>query len=228
MTFLELKPLTQPLAPAAVALDRQCLGGIWTLDGYQREIESPNSDLLALSIHNSPPVKPQNQSLAANKVNASADAVFSSAITPAALRNSTQPAHSTASICQGPQFLAGLGCLWAILTEAHITLLAIHPNYQFQGLGLWLLCALLQSSQKRGLEAATLEVRASNQIALALYQKFGFQPAGRRKRYYQAPEEDALVLWRSGIQSDEFSQTLANWQKRSRNRLHQAGWHFSG
>ena len=226
MTFLELKPLTQPLLPAAVALDRQCLGGIWTLDGYQRELESPNSDLLALSIGQPLSIPIPDKPSDANKNRKRPARYISSLTTPIAVRNTLQNANHRSVPQQHPQVLVGLGCLWAILTEAHITLLAIHPNYQRQGLGLWLLCALLQSSQQRGLEAATLEVRASNQSALMLYQKFGFQTAGCRKRYYQAPEEDALVLWRSGIQSDAFSQTLADWQQRSRNRLHQAGWHF--
>lgn len=45
---LELKPLTTQLLPAAVELDRLCFGKLWNLDGYQRELESPNSDLLAI------------------------------------------------------------------------------------------------------------------------------------------------------------------------------------
>ncbi len=48
MTFLELKSLTESLLPAALNLDQRCFGGLWTLDGYQREMESPNSELLVL------------------------------------------------------------------------------------------------------------------------------------------------------------------------------------
>jgi ribosomal-protein-alanine N-acetyltransferase len=56
-------------------------------------------------------------------------------------------------------------------------------------------------------------VRASNQIALSLYQKFGFQEAGRRRRYYQDNGEDALILWRGGLQSPEFEQELNQWKQ---------------
>jgi ribosomal-protein-alanine N-acetyltransferase len=104
--------------------------------------------------------------------------------------------------------LVGMGCFWSILDEAHITLLAIHPNYQRQGLGRLLLSALLRLAREQGIARATLEVRPSNQAALSLYQKFGFQEAGRRRRYYQDNGEDALILWRSGLQSPQFERSL--------------------
>lgn len=44
--YLELKPLTENQLSAVVELDQRCLGGLWTKDGYQREIDSPNSDLI--------------------------------------------------------------------------------------------------------------------------------------------------------------------------------------
>lgn len=148
LSELLLKPITAEDLPAVVELDRQCLGGLWTMDGYQRELDSPNSELWGIA--RSP---------------------------------------------QQPQSLIALGCFWAILEEAHITLLAVSPEYRRQGLGTLLLSTLLQKAQARGLERATLEVRSSNQAAIALYQKFGFKIAGTRKKYYQDNQEDALILW---------------------------------
>ncbi|MEM6253008.1 MAG: ribosomal protein S18-alanine N-acetyltransferase [Cyanobacteria bacterium P01_D01_bin.156] len=101
----------------------------------------------------------------------------------------------------------GLGCLWAILDEAHITTLAIHPDYHRQRLGQRLLIQLLRLAQQRTLTHATLEVRATNSKALALYEKFGFRMAGRRKRYY-SDGEDALILWRSRLQTDDYRDWL--------------------
>ncbi len=123
--------------------------------------------------------------------------------------------------------LIGIGCLWAILEEAHITLLGIHPEYRGDGLGTAMLHALLWVAWKRGLERATLEVRASNFTALSIYRKFGFQEAGRRQRYYQDNGEDALILWRSGLQKPEFRQTLADWQQQISDRLISASCHLS-
>ncbi|MEO0866835.1 MAG: ribosomal protein S18-alanine N-acetyltransferase [Cyanobacteria bacterium J06642_11] len=105
------------------------------------------------------------------------------------------------------QTVIGLGCLWAILDEAHITTLAIHPDYHRQRLGQLLLIQLLQSAQQRILTRATLEVRATNHKALALYEKFGFRTAGRRKGYY-SDGEDALILWRSQLQTVDYQHRL--------------------
>ncbi len=99
----------------------------------------------------------------------------------------------------------GFGCFWAILDEAHITLLGIHPDYQQQGLGQQLLGALLDKARSIEMARATLEVRASNAGAIHLYQKYGFQTVGRRKKYYQDTGEDGVIMWRGGLQHPNFA-----------------------
>ncbi|NES25320.1 MAG: ribosomal protein S18-alanine N-acetyltransferase, partial [Symploca sp. SIO3E6] len=115
--------------------------------------------------------------------------------------------------------LLGLGCFWSILEEAHITILAVHPDWRRQGLGQLLLYALLKKATELKLEWATLEVKPSNQAALSLYQKFGFTEAGRRRCYYQDTGEDALILWRGGLQTPEFTQNLTNCYQQLQPRL---------
>lgn len=161
-----------------VALDRDCLGGLWTKNGYQRELMSPNSHFWVLSFDET-------------------------------------------------QTIVGCGCFWEILEEAHITLLMISPQYQGQGLGQLLLYGLLRDAVKRDLERATLEVRVSNQRALCLYKKFGFQVAGQRKGYYKSTGEDALVLWRSGLHDPPFQQELSMWQQQINERLTANDWQVS-
>ncbi|MEG4840769.1 ribosomal protein S18-alanine N-acetyltransferase [Microcoleus sp. B9-D4] len=128
---------------------------------------------------------------------------------------------------QIPPTLIGIGCLWAILEEAHIIMLAIHPQFQGQGLGQALLLALLKSACDRQLERSTLEVRDSNLAAVYLYKKFGFKEAGRRKRYYEDTGEDALVMWRSGLEKPEFQRYLADEKREMCDRLHQKNWHLA-
>lgn len=182
MPLLHCQPLTLPYLDQVLALDRACLGGLWTADGYRRELESPNSDLLIV------------------------------------LASPGTPLSQTPS----PQVI-GLGCLWAILEEAHITLLAVDPRFQGQGVGQWLLLQLMTASHRRGLERATLEVRASNQRAIYLYEKLGFKTAGRRRRYY-ADGEDALILWRSGLNYDSFPKLLQDHCQQLQPRLQLGGW----
>ena len=102
---------------------------------------------------------------------------------------------------QEKEQVIGIGCFWEILEEAHITILAIHPDFQAQGLGKLLLNSLLSEAKQKSLERATLEVAEGNVKAINLYQKFGFKEAGRRKKYYKATDEDALILWKNLLNS---------------------------
>lgn len=120
--------------------------------------------------------------------------------------------------------LLGMGCFWSILEEAHITILAVHPQYHRRGLGQALLYSLLKRASEYGLERATLEVRASNQGAISLYQKFGFKSAGRRPNYYKENQEDALIFWLSGLQQPKFTQALDQWYEMIGDRLQESSW----
>ena len=78
--------------------------------------------------------------------------------------------------------------------EADVLNLAVAPDCRRQGLGRKLLCTLTELLHSRGIETLFLEVRPSNQAALALYSDLGFVQVGRRKNYYHHPKEDALIL----------------------------------
>jgi ribosomal-protein-alanine N-acetyltransferase len=91
------------------------------------------------------------------------------------------------------QFVA-MACGWLVLEELHITLVAVAPPWQRQGLGRGVLGALLAEGRRLGAEHATLEVAASNGAALALYAAAGFREAGRRRGYYRNGD-DALIQW---------------------------------
>ena len=67
---------------------------------------------------------------------------------------------------------------------------------------------LLREAIARGATAVTLEVRASNEAAQALYRRFGFLPVGTRKGYYRHPDEDALVLWAHEVDTGEYAARL--------------------
>lgn len=83
---------------------------------------------------------------------------------------------------------------WLIVDEAHISTIAVDPRWRGQGIGELMLGRMLAAARKLGAEMATLEVRASNEAAINLYRKFGFQVVGRRTAYYRDNEEDALLM----------------------------------
>jgi ribosomal-protein-alanine N-acetyltransferase len=88
----------------------------------------------------------------------------------------------------------GLCVVWLILDEAHIATLAVHPNHRRTGVARKLMVQALQDSIQHACTSATLEVRAGNQAAQALYREFGFEVVGGRPKYYKDNLEDALIM----------------------------------
>lgn len=86
--------------------------------------------------------------------------------------------------------------VWAIVDEGHITNVAVDPEYRRMQVGSALIKTMLKATIELGLKSHTLEVRAGNEPAKALYRKFGFEEAGIRKGYYENNGEDAIIMWR--------------------------------
>ena len=109
------------------------------------------------------------------------------------------------------------GC-WQIMEEAHITNVAVSPNFRRQNIGEALLIAIIKSCYKEMVKYLTLEVRVSNEPAIKLYEKYGFKSLGVRKGYYQDNNEDALIMWTENIFYDKFKgvyeQNLENLSKK--------------
>jgi ribosomal-protein-alanine N-acetyltransferase len=112
--------------------------------------------------------------------------------------------HPTPDAASSESPLVGYGGLWMILDEAHITTLAVTPTWRGHSLGELVLLQLLDTCMGHNARWATLEVRASNTGAQALYYKYGFQSMGLRYRYYQDNHEDALIMTTPNLQSDEY------------------------
>ena len=91
--------------------------------------------------------------------------------------------------------------------QAHVTNIVVAPDSRRMGVGTQLMLALARIAIGRGCAAWTLEVRASNTAAQELYRRFGFAPAGVRKRYYENTE-DAIVMWCHDIQSEAYAGRL--------------------
>lgn len=174
MSWLELKleALKLEQIPEILELDKLCLGGIWSREGYERELKSENSHFLVLKRADT------------NKV-------------------------------------IGYGCFWAILEEAHITLLVVDIEHQGKGLGKFLLYSLLEKAAQLKLERATLEVREGNEVAVRVYQQFGFKTAGKRRKYYEKTGEDALILWYGDLGKPKFQTDRQQWHSAINQRLAQ-------
>lgn len=85
--------------------------------------------------------------------------------------------------------------MWRVLDEAHITNVAVHPDWRGKSLGKRLMKEIMKKARKKGAIRMTLEVRVSNMVARKLYEKLGFTEEGIRKGYYSDNMEDAVIMW---------------------------------
>lgn len=82
------------------------------------------------------------------------------------------------------------------MDEAEITNVAVRESARRLGVARAMLGELLRRGQEDGVQTFLLEVRKSNQAAISLYEKLGFQTCGIRKHFYEKPPEDAVVMWK--------------------------------
>lgn len=92
--------------------------------------------------------------------------------------------------------VAGYAGLQVVLDEGTVTNIAVRPDCRRRGVASQLLQVFLNFAQGNHLAFLTLEVRASNYDAIALYGSRGFRSVGRRKNYYEHPREDAIIMTR--------------------------------
>ncbi len=103
-------------------------------------------------------------------------------------------AISSLYVAELNRIIAGYVALWILPDEMHITNIAVSDAYRRRGIAQQLLEKAMRLASEHHCSEITLEVRESNHQARALYEKNGFKLAGRRKKYYQPENEDALIL----------------------------------
>ena len=107
--------------------------------------------------------------------------------------------------------------------EAHVTNIAVDPEVHSQGVGTRLLMTIVTEAIARGAETISLEVRVSNKVAQAMYEKFGFSVTGVRKGYYIETQEDALVMVAEDTRSTEFRLRLQKIREDLERKIEESG-----
>jgi [ribosomal protein S18]-alanine N-acetyltransferase len=111
-----------------------------------------------------------------------------------------------------PDYIAGYVGLWLMVDEAHIVAIAVREAYRGRGLGELLLIRAIELATDSRVDNVTLEVRRSNLVAQALYEKYQFLKVGVRARYYSDNHEDAIIMSTPPVHSDSYRERLA-WLK---------------
>lgn len=111
-----------------------------------------------------------------------------------AVRGELQNPHGSIYVCCDGETVAGYVSIAFVLDEGSINNIAVLPMYRRKGVGDALLDFLDRQAVRMELAFFTLEVRASNEAARALYEKHGYHPVGYRRGFYAKPAEDAVLM----------------------------------
>lgn len=102
--------------------------------------------------------------------------------------------------------LIGFAGLMLVAEDAHVTTLAVDNAIRQRGVGTRLMLELVAAGLDRGARNLTLEVRATNEGAQRLYNRFGMSAVGVRKHYYR--DDDAVIMWVTDIDQPEYGERL--------------------
>ena len=107
------------------------------------------------------------------------------------------------------ELITGFIGVWMLPDEMHIVTIAVRDSHRRQGIGEMLLIAALHLAREKTQPLVTLEVRVSNDAAIRLYEKYGFEHVGRRPRYYSDNHEDADILTASAVTTGAYADRFA-------------------
>lgn len=116
--------------------------------------------------------------------------------TNAFLRELTENIYADYIVAASGDRIVGYAGMWIVIDEAHVTNVAVHPDFRGRHIGERMMLELFARAKARGAHRMTLEVRTSNDIAKHLYEKHGFVARGLRKNYYSDTGEDAIIMWK--------------------------------
>lgn len=117
------------------------------------------------------------------------------------------------------EYIIGIAGFWVMVDESHITTIAVRNAYRSQGMGERLLIEIIEMSAELKADVVTLEVRASNKQAQALYDKYGFHTVGTRRAYYTDNGEDAVLMTTDSLTSTTFQSRFQQLKQANQLRL---------
>jgi ribosomal-protein-alanine N-acetyltransferase len=200
-----IEPMRIEHIPVVSAIERRCFAQPWPQNAYRREIQSNRmAHYFVARLIEPTESDPVPDTRRATQISDNGLLGRLSRL----LRGPLEPPPSPALEAE-LRSIVGYAGLWLMTDEAHITTIAVDPDFQGNGIGELLVVALIDRAKQIGARWLTLEVRVTNDVAQRLYEKYTFKEMGIRRRYYSDNGEDALVMWTDPIDSDTFLSTLA-------------------
>ena len=206
-----VEPMRLSDVPTVLAIERISFSSPWSARAYRYElVRNDRSHYFVLRHRGGQPVQ-------------------SDACPPARRPGKSGPLGLFAHLCQILRRqpgggIVGYGGFWMSGHRAHISTLAVAPQWRRRGLGLLLVLHMLDCATALGMRTVTLEVRVSNHAAQNLYQKCGFKPSGLQRGYYRDNGEDALLMSTPSLTRPTYQAHLASlWEELQERLSHRPG-----
>ena len=193
-----LRPMRVADLPQVNEIETQSFPSAWPTSAYKRELQRNNLARYVVAARREPPAALERTGL--DRVIFGIRGVFHT--------NAESPS----------EYIAGFLGLWLMVDEGHIVTIAVRPSERHKGVGELLLLAAFDLAREKGLHVLTLECRVSNLAAQALYDKYGFQRVGIRKRYYTDNNEDALIMTTPSIEDAAYAARVDGLRRRHHER----------
>lgn len=125
--------------------------------------------------------------------------IFSIPWSEKAFRNSMESDNTIYIVAKENDNVAGYAGMYLSFEEGNITNVAVNPLSRRKGIGEKIVRDILNRAYEKGVRDVFLEVRETNSVAIALYEKIGFKEEGIRKNFYDKPRENALIMWKHNL-----------------------------
>jgi ribosomal-protein-alanine N-acetyltransferase len=200
MMKTRLRPMTEGDIPQIMEIERESFPAMWPQTAYKRELTNKIARYVVLA--------------------EAGDEVEPEPETSPGIWKAFRRALGTAETEGGaaPEHILGFIGVWLMVNEAHIVTVAVREEHRREGIGERLLIAAVEQARDLDQEVVTLEVRASNDAAQRMYEKYGFARVGLRKRYYTDNNEDAVLMTTPDLYTQEFGEMLARLRREHRAR----------
>lgn len=192
-----VRPMTVADIPQVTEIERESFPTMWPQTAYKRELQQ-NAMARYLVVS-----RPVAGGAAAAEPNASGGL-------GGAVKNLRRLLRKESVVTvEDDEQLAGFLGLWFMLEECHVVTVAVREALRRQGIGELLVITAVELALRREQEVLTLECRVSNTGAQALYERYGFERVGVRRRYYTDNNEDALIMTTPPIHTPEYRERFA-------------------
>ena len=213
-----IESMTVEDIPQVVTIEEACFTMPWPASAYKRELKNPRSTRYLVVRDYTPGANLRTSE--ANAADAGHDDRKPLLATLFPFLFNINASHAKP---KNPYPLVGYAGLWLMMDEAHITSIAVTPQFRGRNLGELLLVGLTDVAIQMGASWLTLEVRVSNVVAQNLYKKYTFKEAGVRKHYYTDNNEDAYIMWSEEITKQPFREKYARLKRELFESLAQKG-----